>query len=409
MTQPPLANDLIRLTDVTVGEEEEAAAARVLRSGWLTMGPEVQAFEREFAAALGAPHAVAVSNGTTALRIAYKAAGLQAGDAFAMPALTFVATLAAGVSLGARPILIDCAGENDLTLSADDLERKLETARKADGRGVKLVVTMPYGGFAPDMEKIGALAAQHGATLVEDACHAPLARLAADDGGMHCLGTFGAAGCFSFFSNKNMATGEGGMIVTADAALADRARSLRSHGMTTVTWDRERGHAADYDVTEIGDNCRMDEMRAAIGREQLKKLPAANAARTHAAALLRERLLALQIDGLQIPFATPRGEPAHHLFVILLPSRPDRVAFRASFRAAMLAHGVQTSVHYPPLWRFSGLGRLWPDGPDAVARSLPVLSGFCDRLVTLPMGPALTEEKIARIAGVVREGLMGGR
>jgi dTDP-4-amino-4,6-dideoxygalactose transaminase len=381
--------DPIRLTDVTIGEEEIAAVARVLRSGWLTMGPEVEAFEREFAAALGAPHAIAVASGTAALRLAYQVCGLKAGDAFALPALTFIATLATGLQLGARPVLIDCAGEDDLTLSGEDLARKLTP-------DVKLIVTMPYGGFPPDMAAIGALAEARGIPVVEDACHAPLARLAG-----RCLGTLGAAGCFSFFSNKNMATGEGGMIVTGDGALAERLRRLRSHGMTTVTWDRERGHAADYDVLEIGDNCRMDELRAAVGREQLKKLPSANAARARAAAGLRARLLALAIPGLSIPFSAPRGEPAHHLFVVLLPPGTDR----AAFREAMRARGIQTSVHYPPLHRFTAVRDLWLGGPDAAQASLPVLSRLQDRLVTLPLGPMLTAAHLDRIAQAVGESM----
>jgi dTDP-4-amino-4,6-dideoxygalactose transaminase len=392
MTEPTAstaAADLIRLTDVTVGEEEVAAAARVLRSGWLTMGPEVAAFEREFAAALGAPHAVAVSSATAALRLAYQACGLGRGDRFALPALTFVATMAAGATLGGRPVLIDCAGEDDLTLSPADLERKLTP-------DVKLIVTMPYGGFAPDMPPILKLAAERGIPLVEDACHAPLGRI-----GGACLGTLGTAGCFSFFSNKNMATGEGGMIVTGNDAIADRMRRLRSHGMTTVTWDRERGHAADYDVVEIGDNARMDEIRAAIGREQLKKLPAATAARAAAAAKLRARLEAAAIPGLKIPFAAPRGEPAHHLFVVLLPPETDR----AALRAALLERGIQTSVHYPPLWRFTAARDLWPGGTDAVAESLPVMTKLQNRLLTLPLGPTLNDARIDRIVAALQSSL----
>ncbi|MCL5269035.1 MAG: aminotransferase class I/II-fold pyridoxal phosphate-dependent enzyme, partial [bacterium] len=220
----------VPLTDVTLGEEEAAAAARVIHSGWVTMGAEVEAFEREFAAAHGAPHAVAVASGTAALHLAYQAAGLREGDEFLVPALTFVATLNAGLYLGARPVLVDCASEDDLTLSPADAARKL-TPR------TRFIVTMAYGGHAPDMAAIMALAGERGIDVVEDACHAPLARLAG-----RCLGTFGRAGTFSFFGNKNMSTGEGGMILTGDAELARLLRLMRSHGMTTVTWQRHQGH-----------------------------------------------------------------------------------------------------------------------------------------------------------------------
>ncbi|HOE95403.1 MAG TPA: DegT/DnrJ/EryC1/StrS family aminotransferase [Candidatus Sumerlaeota bacterium] len=372
----------VPLTDVTLGAEEAAAAARVIRSGWLTMGAEVEAFEREFADAIGAQYAVAVTNGTAALQLAYRAAGLGLGDHFAIPALTFVATMNAGLALGGRPILIDCTDENDLTLSPDDLECKIT------GR-TRLIVTMAYGGFAPDMDRILGLAEQHGIAVVEDNAHAPLARL-----DVQCLGTFGMAACYSFFGNKNMTTGEGGMIVTDNEAVAAELRLLRSHGMTHLTWERHQGHAAGYDVLIDGYNARMDEVRAAIGREQLRKLPAANEARARAARKLRERLIALEINGLRIPFWNPRGEPVHHLFVILLPPRTVRDAFRA----ALMARGVQTSIHYPPLNSFTHARQLFGSTND----DLPVLQSIADRLVTLPLGPTLTEEQIDWVAESVR-------
>ena len=197
-------NERIPLTNVTLGEEEAQAAAAVIRSGWVTMGAQVEAFEREFAAALDAPHAIAVTNGTVALHLAYLVAGLQAGDEFLLPGLTFVATANAGLQLGARPVPVDIAGEDDLTLCPEDLARKIT-------RQTKLIVTMPYGGFCPAMDAICDLAAEHRIPVVEDACHAPLARL---DG--QSIGTFGRMATYSFFGNKNMTTGEGGMILARD-------------------------------------------------------------------------------------------------------------------------------------------------------------------------------------------------
>ncbi len=369
----------VPLTDVTLGEEEALAAARIVRSGWLTMGPEVEAFEREFAAALGAGHAVALANGTAALQLAYAAAGLGPGDELIVPALTFVATMNAGLHLGATPVVADCTSESNLTLSVEDVARKL-TPR------TRLIVTMAYGGHAPAMVEIMELARERGVAVVEDVCHAPLARL---DG--RALGTFGMAGAFSFFSNKNMATGEGGMMTTDDAELAARVRLLRSHGMTRPTWDRHRGHATDYEVVLAGHNMRMDEIRAAIGREQLKKLPEANRRRAAASARLRAGLESLAIDRLGIPFAAPRGESVHHLFVILLPPGRDR----AEFRRALLERGIQTSVHYPPLTSFSLWRERWPAAP------LPVCDAISPRLVTLPLGPNLNDLQIGWIIDAV--------
>jgi dTDP-4-amino-4,6-dideoxygalactose transaminase len=372
----------VPLSDVTVGEEEVAAVAEVLRSGWLTQGARVEAFERAFAERLGARHAVGVTNGTAALHLAYEAAGLAAGDEFILPALTFVATLNAGLYLGARPVLADCMSPQDLTLSAADVARKI-TPR------TRLIVTMPYGGFCPDMEALAGLANERGIPLVEDACHAPLAEV-----GGRRIGTFGLASTFSFFSNKNLTTGEGGMVLTDSDDVAARVRRLRSHGMTTLTWDRHRGHAADYDVTDVGFNYRLDEVRAAIGLEQLRKLDAATERRREAARLLREALHAAAIPGLEIPFEQPRGVPVHHLFVILLPPDTDRRAFRE----AMTARGIQTSMHYPLLHRFTVAKQHFAEPP-----AVPVAEAVGERLVTLPMGPHLSAESVGWIATAVRE------
>lgn len=376
----------IPLSDVTLGEEEVEAATRTLRSGWLTQGPQVEEFERRFAAALGARHAVAVSSGTSALHLAYLAAGLGPGDEFILPGLTFVATLHAGLYLGARPVLVDCASPADLTLSVEDVARKI-TPR------TRLIVSMPYGGFCPDMPALEALARERGIPLVEDACHAPLAEL---DG--RKIGRFGLAGCFSFFSNKNLSCGEGGCLVTDDAELAARVARLRSHGMDRPSWDRHRGHAADYDVLERGFNYRLDELRAAVLNCQLDKLPQANARRERAWRGLAEALTALGIEGLEIPFhGTARGRSACHLFAVLLPPGRDRGAFREALAAA----GIQTSVHYPPLTAFTATADCWPEGPPR----LPVLDALAPRLVTLPMGPHLDEQGVALVAGAVERAL----
>ena len=375
---------IVPLSDVTIGEEEVQAAAQVLRSGWLTQGERVAQFETEFAAAIGSRHAIAVTNGTAALHLAYSAIGLKPGDEFILPALTFVATMNAGLYLGARPVLADCVSPDDLTISVEDVARKITTR-------TRLIVSVPYGGFCPDMTALRELANSHGIALVEDACHAPLATL--NGRGM---GTYGNAGTFSFFSNKNLTTGEGGMIITDDDALAEHVRRQRSHGMTTLTWDRHRGHAADYDVNEPGFNYRLDELRAAIGIEQLHKLRAATDRRIQAAARLREALLSLQIPGLEIPFSQSRGVPVHHLFVILLPPGMDRKIFRAK----MAELGIQTSVHYPLLHRFTISKTIFG---DTTSLSLPVAESIENRLVTLPMGPHLDSPAIDAITQSIRK------
>lgn len=366
----------IPLTETTLGEEEVEAAVRVLRSKWLTAGPEVAAFEAEFAAAVGARHGIAVANGTLALELIYEACDLEPGDEIILPAITFVACHNAAVRLGLRSVLADVTSEDDLTISVADAARRITPQTRA-------IVAMPHGGFAPAMEELEALCRDRGLVLIEDACHAPLATLNGRP-----LGTFGRAAAWSFFGNKNMTTGEGGMITTNDEATASRVRLARSHGITRPTWDRARGHASDYDVALAGTNARMDEIRAAIGRVQLGKLAAANAARGEAARALRLALQPLRAAGLVIPYASHRGASSHHLFCVLLPVGIDR----RSVMAAMAADGIQTSIHYPPLYSFSSTrSRLNAD-------DLPVTRRVEHRLLTLPMGPTLTSDQIAEIA-----------
>lgn len=379
----------IPLTDTTLGEEEVEAATRVLRSKWLTMGAEVDAFEREFAAAIGCLHAIAVANGTVALEIVYTAADVGPGCDVIMPAITFIASLNAARRLGARAVLADITSEDDLTISVASVREKLSPA-------TRLIVPMPHGGYCPDMTALTALARERNVAIVEDACHAPLAQLE-----RRCIGTFGLAGTWSFFGNKNMTTGEGGMITTDDNHLAAQCRLLRSHGITKTTWDRARGHASQYDVAAVGTNARMDEVRAAIGRVQLRKLPAANEARTRAAAMLREMITDARIDDLVIPGANPRGTPVHHLFCVLLP----RSAQRDTVMERMKQHGVQTSIHYPPLHSFSGTREYFAGAGGT--QNLPVTDRVAPRLMTLPLSPHFTAEQCRRIVSALKDSLSG--
>jgi len=363
----------VPLTTVTVGKEEEAAVLRVLREGWLSMGPEVEAFEREFAEAVGCAHAIATANGTDALALGYDATGVGRGEEVAMCALTFVASMNVALRRGEKPVLVDIASEDDLTMSVPDLEAKL-------GEKTRLIVTMPYGGFAPDMDGIMRLAKTRGIPVVEDACHALLGSYKGRK-----LGTFGDAGVFSFFGNKNMTTGEGGMVTTNDRAIAERVKLLRSHGMTRSTRDHYSGKHQEYDVIVAGHNFRMDEVRAAIGREQLKKVPAANRRRGEIANEIRTRVTEARPD-IKFPFmGANQDESAHHLLVAVLPRTTTRERFSHRLNAA----GVQTSLHYRSLHRFAHTAGIWPEPPR-----LPVLESIEDRLVTLPLGPGFTQEQV---------------
>src|SRR5512135_541044 len=251
-------NWTIPLSDLDFGPAEDQAVLDVLHSKWLTMGAVTQAFEAEFAAFHHAEYAVAVSNATVALHMACLALGIGPGDEVIVPALTFVATANAVLYTGARVRFADILGEAELNVSPEAIERQITPHTKA-------ISVVHYGGYPCRMEAICAVAERHGLAVIEDAAHAPGAFL----NGRH-LGTWGDAGCFSFFSNKNLSTGEGGMLVTDKDDIAEKVRLMRSHGMTSLTYDRHRGHANTYDVVDLGYNYRIDEIRSALGCVQLK-------------------------------------------------------------------------------------------------------------------------------------------
>jgi dTDP-4-amino-4,6-dideoxygalactose transaminase len=370
----------VPLADVAVDDAIVAAVEEAVRSGWWSAGPRVGEFERRFADFCGVEHALAVANGTAALHLALLASGCGPGDEVLLPSLNFVAAANTIVHTGATPVFCDIGGPDDLNVSPDDIAAAISPATKA-------VVVMHYGGHPCRMAEILACAAHHGLVVIEDAAHAPGARWQ----GTPC-GAIGAIGCFSFFSNKNLATGEGGMVVTDDAQLAEALRLLRSHGMTTLTWDRHRGHAHAYDVVAHGFNYRLDELHAAIGLVQLERLPEQNDRRASIVAAYRDALDG--VDGLSMPFgADGDGSVAsHHLAVVVLPEGCARDVFRTRLTEA----GVQTSVHYPPIHRFSRYR------DEAGMRPLPVTDAVADRVVTLPLYPHMEEWQVTLVVDAVR-------
>ena len=380
----------VPLSDIAVDDELVAAAGCALASGWWSTGPRVAEFEAAFARFVGVEHAVAVSSGTAALHLAAAACGCGPGDEVVMPSLNFVAAANVIGHLGATPVLCD-VGELDPSLDPDDLDA-------VAGPRTRAIVALHYGGVPCDMAAVRDIAARRGLVVIEDAAHAPGAEYRG-----HACGTLGDVGCFSFFSNKNLPIGEGGMVVTADGALAERVRRLRSHGMTALSWDHERGHAAGYDVAVTGFNYRPDEPRAAIGLIQLARLPAANAARARLAERYRARLDG--VAGLSLPLARVPAvsTSAHHLAVVVLPPGGRR----AEVRRSLAQSGIQTSVHYPPIHTFSAYEEL-------AARPLPRTDQLSPRLLTLPLFPHMTSEAVdvvadALIEALAAEPVAGGR
>src|SRR4030042_1782393 len=248
------------LSDIDIGKEEEREVLKVLRSRWLSTGPITEKFEKTFSEFLGGGEAIAVSNGTAALHLGLASLGLKEGDEVILPSFTFVATANAVLYNGAKPVFADILGVEDLNISPKEIQNKITQKTKA-------IVVMHYGGYPCHMESILKVAKRYGLPVVEDAAHAP----GSEYRGQRC-GTLGRVGCFSFFSNKNLATGEGGMVFTRDQGLAKRIRTMRSHGMKTLSWDKFRGHLSSYDIEVLGYNYRITEIQSILGLVQLKKL-----------------------------------------------------------------------------------------------------------------------------------------
>jgi dTDP-4-amino-4,6-dideoxygalactose transaminase len=366
----------VTLADNTLDDEEVAAAGDVLRSRWLSAGPRTRRFEREFAAALGVPDAVAVSSGTAALHLAVLALGLGPGDEVIVPSLSFVASAAVVARHGGVPVFADVRSARDLTLDPADVRRLLTPRTRA-------IVAMHYGGFAADVLDLRELARRHDLWLIEDSAHAPVVRH-----GRGTLGSFGTIGCFSFFATKNLTTGEGGMVVADDPELLDRVRGMRSHCLTASTWQRLHSGDADYAVTGLGLNYRPTEIASAIGLVQLAKLAADRARRRQLVAVYDEALGA--VDQLVVPFAGRGGDSAHHLYAVLLPPGVPRAAVRDGLRAA----GVQTSVHYPPTHLFP----LYRERYPSARRTLPVTEAVAGRLLSLPLHSRMSDADAALVA-----------
>lgn len=369
----------IPLFDLNFGVEEEQAVIATLKSKWISMGPKCEEFENTFANMLGVKYAVAVANCTAALHLACVAAGIGPGDEVICPSLSFAATANCIRYTGATPVFADVCGTDDLCVDPVDIERKITEKTKA-------IIPMHYAGYACDMGTIMALAEENDLAVIEDACHGPLSQYEGQK-----LGTIGLAGCFSFFSNKNLSTGEGGMIVTNDEDIYRKLKLLRSHGMTTMSYQRAQGHATKYDILELGYNYRMDDIRASIGIAQLAKLVDDLKKRAD----VRERYVArLQnVSNISIPFADRKEFSSNYIFPIVLEESTEER--RDAFRDYLQARGVQTSVHYPAIHKFSIYRDFYTE--------LPNTEYISKNELTLPMYASLTEDQVDYICDIVKE------
>jgi dTDP-4-amino-4,6-dideoxygalactose transaminase len=345
-------------------ESELGEAIDAYRSGWLCMGPRTAELEESMCAYTGSAHAVAVSSCSAALHLACLAAGLGPGDTAVVPSLAFAATVNAIACVGATPRFVDVAAVQRPWMAVEAVEAAIEPSTKA-------IVAMSYGGHPGEIAEVAELAEERGLALIEDAAHASGSWL----DGRH-VGTFGLAGALSFSASKNLGIGEGGMLLSDDAEVARRARSLRWHGISASTWERRGAAAPEYTIDEVGLNYRIDDPRAALVNARLRRLDEDNRRRAEIAATYRSAFAAAA--GFAPIEAPPSGERASHcVFAIVLAPGVDR----ARFRAQLSARGVESSIHFPPLH----LSRAY--GTSATA--LPMTEAFAERAVSLPIFPQM--------------------
>jgi len=368
-----------------IGEAEIDAVARALRSGWVTTGPETRAFEQEFAAFLGGGvQAIAVNSATAGLHLALEAIGIGPGDEVIAPTLTFTATVEVARYLGADAVLVDV---DPVTLNIDPAA--IEAAITPRTRAI---LPVHYGGLACDMAAIHAIARRHGLQVVEDAAHA----LPASCGGTPVGQLPSAAAVFSFYANKTMTTGEGGMVVTRDEALAARMRVMRLHGISRDAFDRftSRTPAWYYEVVAPGFKYNLTDLAAALGRVQLARLPAFVQRRQQLAARYLRELAGLP---LVLPPQAPAGDThAWHLFVLRLADTA-RVT-RDEVVQALADAGIGTSVHFVPLHRQP----YWRDRYALRPQDFPVAEAAYQRMLSVPLFTAMSDAEQARVIAALR-------
>lgn len=366
----------------TIEDDDIAAVAEALRGDFLTTGPTVEAFETAFAEKVGARHAIAVSNGTATLHLAMLALGVGEGDTCIAPSITFLATANCARYVGAEVVFADVDPDSGL-MTPETLADALD---RAGDRKVKAVLPVHLRGDVCDLPALKALADARGAVLVEDAPHA-LGSIATFGGAAHPVGdgAYSSFASFSFHPVKTLATGEGGMLTTNDAALADRARRLRSHGMVRPAG----GDPWWYEMPELGFNYRIPDVLCALGLSQLTKLDRFVARRRELTALYA-RLLPERAPKARLATSPAHSDPALHLLTVLIDLEGLGLTRRAVVEA-LKAKGVGTQVHYIPVHR----------QPYYVNRQgladLPGADAWYARCLTLPLFPAMTDGDVERV------------
>jgi dTDP-4-amino-4,6-dideoxygalactose transaminase len=361
------------LFELNYNSRETNAVKEVLNSKWLTMGEKTLKLEDDFSNYLGKKNkCIAVSSCTAALHLSMIAAGVKRGDEVIVPSLSFIAQLNIIKTLGANPILVDCNSLDDWNMNLSSVLNKITLK-------TKVIVILHFAGYPCNItDELISLCKKKNIILIEDVAHAPGAEI-----NKKKCGTIGDIGCFSFFSNKNISAGEGGLITTKNKMLEKKIRLLRSHGMTVLSLDKTKGRSVNYDVLLPGFNYRIDEIRSSLANIQLEKLDKANFHRQKNVLLYKKLLKGTKIG---LPFANLAKNiiSAYHILPILLPKNVDRKKVVIYLKK----NGVQTSIHYPAFWSFTEYKNVFD------ANLFPTTNEITSRELTLPLYPTMDKNNI---------------
>jgi len=389
--QTDVAAPFLPFAQPDIGQAEIDEVVDTLRSGWLTSGPKVQAFEAAFREITGASHAVALSSATAGLHLALLAAGVGPGDEVVTTPFTFAATVNVILHCGATPVLADIS-EDDYNIDPAEVERRLTPRTKA-------VLPVHYGGQPCRMDELLALARPRGLRVIEDAAHA----IGASYHGRP-VGVLSDAAVFSFYVIKSITTGQGGMLTTDDEQLAERVRLLSLHGLSRGAWNRySAGGSWAYQVLAPGFNYVMTDIQAAIGIHQIKRLDEFQARRTHLAAMY-DRLFAGVPEVIRPPVRADDLVHPWHLYPVRLDT--DRLAInRDDFIEELRARGIGTSVHFIPVHLHPYFQEALGVGPG----DFPVAERVFEGLISLPLYPRMQDADVGRVVAAARDIIHAGR
>ncbi|MGE7217416.1 DegT/DnrJ/EryC1/StrS family aminotransferase [Priestia koreensis] len=376
----------INLYEVDMDHKEIEAVTQVISDGWLSTGPHTKEFEELFSKKLQLnTTGVAVNSGTAALHTAMYALGITEGDEVLVPSMTFVASASTVKMVGATPKFVDSVSLSNFGMDPKDIIRKITPRTKA-------IVVVHYGGYSADMKEIIEIAREYNLKIIEDVAHGPFVKT-----NLGMLGTLGDVGCFSFFATKNLSLGEGGMVVSRDGAILEKARLFRSHHMGVSSWDKHEGRISSYDISGIGMNYRLTEIQAVLGKIQMQKIDASQKKREKLVEVYRNELKETE---LVLPYLNVEvQQSSHHIFPVILPEGVDRSEIIKSLAVA----GIQTSVHYPPCHLFT----YYRETFQTYVGQCPVAESIGERELSLPMHSQLSVEQVQYICSEFKSILTG--